>query len=106
MRNEEAVELRLWAENDGEFYRQRLAPVYNNLAKKMLDMDTYSPVKACNFLANVLKDAAKSYGREFLADRQNGWKSIFPAWVRREAADAMLHDLMAEVELGNWPVAS
>lgn len=95
----EAVELRLWADNDSVSYA-RTGPALELLAKRMLRED-YSAAKASQFLADVLKDAAKSYEREFMLP--GAWKTVFPRWVRLEAADAMLHDLWAEVELGNMP---
>lgn len=96
---DEAVELRLWAENDGATYK-RTGAALELLAAKMLRED-YSPSKACAFLADVLKDAAKSYEREFMTSR--AWKTVFPRWVRMEAADAMLASLYEEVQLGNMP---
>jgi hypothetical protein len=95
----EAVELRLWADNDSASYK-RTGPALELLAKKML-RDDYSAAKASQFLADVLKDAAKTYEAEFMTP--GSWKTVFPRWVRLEAADAMLADLWAEVELGNMP---
>ena len=100
----EATELRLWADNDGPTYRTRTGPALDNLARKM-QRDDYSAAKASQFLADVLKDAAKSYAREFCSN-PNEWKTLFPRWVRLEAADAMLASLWAEVELGNMPAGA
>lgn len=96
---DEATELRLWADNDAPTYK-RTGAVLELLAKKM-QRDDYSPTKACAFLADVLKDAAKSYEREFMTD--GSWKTVFPRWVRMEAADSMLASLWEEVQLGNMP---
>ena len=96
----EATELRLWADNDGASYKRSTGPALANIAKKMHNLDTYSAAKASQFLADVLKDAAKTYEAEFMLPGQ--WKSVFPRWVRLEAADAMLASLWAEVELGNY----
>ena len=99
----EATELRLWADNDGPSYKRSTGPALANLAKKM-KQDDYSAAKASQFLADVLKDAAKTYEAEFMNFGE--WRKVFPRWVRLEAADAMLHSLWNEVELGNYDQAS
>ena len=98
----EAVELVLYADNDGATYRRRTFPVLNNLARKMGKGD-YDRERAVAFLEDALKDAAKSYGREFMAGDA---LDVFTPAVRREAAQIMLESLASEVKLGNMPVRS
>lgn len=78
----ESHELALYAENNGDLYRQRIEPVIKNLRRK-ISKGIYDPVKALMLWKYVADDAAKRYGKEFGNDDGYG---IFSPAVRRETA--------------------
>ena len=61
-----ATELRLFADNDGDLYRQRTRPILANLGKKFR-AGTYQSDLACKLWFSWAADAAKRYVAEFAA---------------------------------------
>jgi hypothetical protein len=96
----EAVELRLWADNDGPSYHRRTVYVLRNIAKRIGRPD-YDHDRAVAFLTDGLVDAAKTYEHDHMTPGE--WKQVFPPAVRREAAEMMVTSLEDEVALGNMP---
>lgn len=94
----EAVELRLWADNDSDSYHARTLPALRAIQKHF--GPNFDRERAVRFLAGALAEAAKSYGREFLSGPRE-WSTVFPPEARAEAAEMMLDSLEAEYALGN-----
>lgn len=86
---EAAKELALFAENDGDLYRQRITPCITNLAKKMVKgvFDKEKSVKLWQYVAD---DAAKRYQKEF--------GDTFNAGTRRMTAAMLADSYMEEIE--------
>ena len=86
--NENQVdELKLFAENDWDLYRQRIYPVHKNLMRKIA-AGTYNHELAKKLWKYVADDAAKRYGKEFGSG--DGFKIFSPA--DRKAVAEVLAD--------------
>lgn len=83
--SEESRELALFAENDGDLYRQRIEPIIKNLALKKIK-GIYDPVKALTLWKYAADDAAKRYTKDFDIPQRAGSYGIFTPEMRREAA--------------------
>ncbi len=75
--SEASSELRQFADNDSDLYRQSMQPIRDALGKKM-DKGQYDPAKATKLYGYHADRAAKAYAKQF-------GTSFSPA-VRREAA--------------------
>ena len=82
-----ARELQLTAENDADLYRQRLTPIYKNLARKKAK-GIYNHKLAVKLMRYAVDEANKKYKKEF------GY-SFNPA-TRDKVAEAMTRQFEAE----------
>ena len=60
----EVRELELYTENDGAIYRQRLVPIYKNLARKKTKK-IYNHTMAIKLMTHAVNDANKKYKKEY-----------------------------------------
>lgn len=81
-----AQELTLFAENDGDLYRQMRRPIELNLLKKYTKK-TYSSALAVKAWTHFADTAAKKYAKEFASPRE--WNIIFTPATRKLAAEFM-----------------
>lgn len=98
--SDESRELRLFADNDSNLYRQSTTPVMQNLQKKY-DADTYDPDKAKTLYGYHADRAAQAYAKEFGGPGQK-WHQMFSPEVRREAAAHWESENRSEFANGNW----
>jgi len=75
-------ELYLFAVNDGNLYRQRIAPIIKNLQRK-IKKDIYDPTLALKLWKYAADDAAQRYTKEYGTGKGYG---IFTPTVRRYTA--------------------
>lgn len=61
---DEAMELKLYIDNDGDLYRQRLVPIVKNIQRKMKS-GKYDHSKAPKLWMYLVDDGAKKYSKEF-----------------------------------------
>jgi len=96
--SDEAHELVLFGENDGDLYRQRTVPIQKNLSKKFAkgDYDSNLAVKLWKYWAD---DAAKRYSKQHSTG--DDWKQIFSVSDRMMAAGYMEATWNDELEAGN-----
>lgn len=92
----ESRELVLYAENNGDLYRQRIQPVLVNLRKK-LSKKTYDANKALVLWKYVADDAAQRYTKEFGSGGTNGSYGIFSPEDRRIAAKELAENYDEEL---------
>jgi len=59
-------ELKLFIDNDGQLYKQRLIPIVKNIQRKMKS-GKYDHKKAPKLWMYLVKDGAKKYEKEFAA---------------------------------------
>jgi len=96
--SDEAHELVLFGENDGDLYRQRTTPIVKNLARKMAK-GVYDSELAKKLWMYWATDAAKRYAQQHSVGTD--WNRIFNTSVRREVAAYMEDYWKGELELGN-----
>ena len=60
----EAIELKLYIENDGDLYKQRLIPIVKNIQRKMKS-GKYDHSKAPKLWKYLVDDGAKKYAKEY-----------------------------------------
>ena len=58
------IELKLYIENDGQLYKQRLIPIVKNIQRKMKS-GKYDHKKAPKLWKYLVDDGAKKYQKEF-----------------------------------------
>ena len=58
------IELKLYIENDGQLYKQRLIPIVKNIQRKMKS-GKYDHKKAPKLWMYLVDDGAKKYQKEF-----------------------------------------
>ena len=58
------IELKLYIENDGDLYKQRIIPIVKNIQKKMKS-GKYDHKKAPKLWMYLVTDGAKKYAKEF-----------------------------------------
>lgn len=103
-----AAELKLYIENDKDFYRQQARPIMKNLANKMA-RGLYDPVKAIRFWMYLVDEGAKRYVKEFGAPKEK-WNNVFSKqerWVTakkfaEEFEDAVNNDNLDVDELADY----
>ena len=96
--SDEARELILYGENDGNLYRQRTVPIIKNLSKKFAK-GVYDSELAKKLWMYWATDAAKRYAREHSTG--DDWNRIFSVAVRKEVAEYMEDYWRQELEAGN-----
>lgn len=95
----EVRELKLFAENDQQIYRQQMA-IYQNLVHK-LDVGKYDPELAIKGFQYASDMAAKRYQQEFGVPGE----PIFSVAVRREVARQMRDEFEQNIETGEYDLA-
>jgi hypothetical protein len=95
----EVRELKLFAENDQQVYRQQMA-VYQNLVHK-LDAGDYDSELAIRGFQHTADLAAKRYQQEFGVPGE----PIFSVSVRREVARQMRDEFEQNIETGEYDLA-
>lgn len=81
-----ASELKLTTENDGDIYRQHIAPILKNLATKKAS-GKYDREKAVKLFMYLAEAGARLYAKTF-GQGEHEWHGMFPVPVRRLAATA------------------
>ena len=94
-----ARELILFAENDGDLYRQTTQAILKNLATKKA-AGKYDGEKAVQGFMYLAEAGARAYAKNF--DNEKNWHSIFPMSVRRAAATHWRDEFEKEYALGNY----
>lgn len=89
-----ATELVLYAENDGDLYRQMLRPIESNLIKKARK-GTYDSKLALKAWVGFADAAAKKYAKEFASP--GDWNKIFTPATRHMAAKEILRHFEGEL---------
>ena len=96
--SDEAYELVLFGENDGDLYRQRTVPIQKNLTKKW-DKGVYDHDLAVKLWKYWATDAAKRYAQQHSTG--DDWNRIFSVADRMQAAEYMADNWEEELEAGN-----
>ena len=97
--SDEARELELYAENDGDLYQQSGVPIMKNLSKKF-KKGTYDSALAAKLWKYHADRAAKAYSQEHSTG--DDWKTMFNPAVRMEMARSMEASWKSEMEAGNF----
>lgn len=98
--SDEARELELFIENDGQLYRQQYAPIIQNLMRKRNKgkYDFALSIKLFMYLADA---GAKKYHAEF-GTPGTPWNEVFPKATRMEVAKSLAESFQAEAEAGGY----
>lgn len=94
-----AQELKLYADNHSDLYRQSFQPIVSNLGKKM-DKGTYDPDKAEKLWGYHADRAAQAYAKEFGGGQK--WHQMFTPSDRRQAAHAFETDNRERIRSGEF----
>lgn len=98
---DEARELQLFIENDGELYRQQYQPILKNLANKKAK-GIYNHEKAVKLFMYLVDNGARKYNKEFDTGRFEINIMVFPKNVRLIVAENLTRDFEVEYNLGNY----
>lgn len=98
--SDDAVELVLYIENDGDLYRQQYQPILKNLANKRAN-GIYQIPAAQKLMGYLVESGAKKYAKEFGSPGQP-WHKMFSVAVRKEAAADLEKKFRAEDDLGAY----
>ena len=93
-------ELELYAENDGDLYRQSYMPIAKNLSKKF-QKGVYNEDLAKKVWKYHADRAAQKYGKEFCEGTKDGLRMFSPD-TRRALAAELEESWRSEMELGNF----
>ena len=88
---DEAMELKLYIDNDGDLYRQRLVPIVKNIQRKMKS-GKYDHSKAPKLWMYLVDDGAKKYSKEFPGVK-------FDKKVRQYVAQEFADEYKDEIEV-------
>jgi hypothetical protein len=94
--SDDAKELVLYIDNDGDLYRQRTVPIMESLKRKLRG-GTYDPAKAPALWKYLVDVGAKKYAKEFATSDWN-----FTPEVRRETAGVMAEKFLRDVAGGEY----
>jgi hypothetical protein len=97
--SDEAHELVLFGENDGDLYNQRTVPIQKNLTKKW-DKGTYDHDLAVKLWKYWADDAAMRYAKMHGSPNIK-WSNMFSVADRMQAAEYMADNWEEELEAGN-----
>ena len=97
--SDEARELELFADNDGQLYRQSGVPIMKNLSKKF-KKGTYDSALAAKLWKYHADSAAKKYSQDHSTG--DDWKTMFTPRDRMEMARSMEDSWKSEMEAGNF----
>lgn len=95
----ESKELVIFADSDTDFYREKIFPVRKNLSRKYI-AGKYDHALSVKLWKYVADDAAKRYAAEYGESRN--WNRMFSVADRKEAAQDMADDWLAEMDAGNF----
>lgn len=98
------AELKLFTENDADIYRQSTTPIIRNLMTKRA-RGLYDHDKAVKIFMYLAEAGARKYAREH-GGGEHEWSKIFPANVRRKAAEEWRDEFETEADLGNYDNAT
>lgn len=93
----DARELELYAENNSDLYRQRLTPIYNNLARKK-KKGIYNHALAVKLMRYAVDDATKRYMKENTGSTKG---YMFSVETRNAVAESMVRSFEAEYRANN-----
>ena len=89
---DEARELKLYIDNDGDLYKQRLIPIVKNIQRKMKS-GKYDHKKAPKLWKYLVDDGAKKYAKEFPGVK---FSKVVKDAVAEEYADEYYEELNAQ----------
>jgi hypothetical protein len=95
-RNETAVELALYAVNDGELYASQAMTICRAMAKRQL-AGTYDPTLAMKSWVHLATSAAHKYNAEFCS-RDSVWHEVFEVADRKDAAHIIADHYSDQIE--------
>ena len=98
--SQEAVELELYINNDGQLYKSQFMPQVKNLMKKRAK-GQYDSNKAIKMFMYLVDAGAKKYIQEF-ASSDTKVADIFPKKIRAEVAESIRDDFESEAEIGGY----
>ena len=93
-----AREIELFAENDGDLYRQQRRPILINLSKKY-QKGTYYNLKAAKLWRYFIDTAMKKYQKEF--GGRGAWHKLLSTSDRQILAEKWAEETRQEFESGN-----
>ena len=93
-------ELELYAENDGDLYRQSRLPIIKNIQRK-LKSNKYKHELAPKLWGYYVENAAKKYAREF-ASSPAEWKNMFVKKDRDILAQKLADYYIDEIRIGAY----
>ena len=89
---DEARELKMYIDNDGDLYKQRLIPIVKNIQRKMKS-GKYDHNKAPKLWKYLVDDGAKKYQKEFPGVK---FSKVVKDAVAEEYADEYYEELNAQ----------
>ena len=95
-----AREIQLFAENDGDLYRQQRRPILVNLSRKH-KKGTYDIAKAAKLWRYFIDSAMKKYQKDF-GSRGGKWSDLLSTSDRQLLAEQFAQETKDEFDLGNY----
>jgi len=92
---DEARELLLYIENDGDLYRQQFTPILKNLTAKKA-RGIYEHDKAVKLFLYLVESGAKKYAKEF----GGTWNLMFSIPARKSVAESLTESFEVEYRNG------
>lgn len=99
-----ARELKIFAENDADLYRQKTTPIVRNLRTKQA-RGVYDHERAVDAFMYLAEAGARKYAREF-STGEHEWSKMFPRDVRLAVSREWRDEFEAESALGNYDNAT
>lgn len=100
MDQDAARELKLFAENDADLYRQKTTPIVRNLRTKQAQ-GRYDRERAVDAFMYLAEAGARKYAKEF-GTGEHEWSKIFPKDVRLAVSREWRDEFESESALGNY----
>jgi hypothetical protein len=98
--SDEARELKLFIENDGDLYRQQGQPILKNLTVKKAQ-GKYDSAKAVKLYMYLMDNGAKKYFKQFGSPGMK-WMDMFPKKARLEAAKEFVEEFEEAFDDGEY----
>jgi hypothetical protein len=98
--SDEARELKLFIENDGDLYRQQHQPIIKNLTVKKAQ-EKYDSAKAAKLYMYLMDNGAKKYFKQFGSPGMK-WMDMFPKKARMEAAKEFVEEFEEAFDDGEY----
>ena len=95
-----AREIELYAENDGDLYRQQRRPILQNLTRKY-KKGTYDVAKAAKLWRYFIDTAMKKYNKDF-GSKGDKWHTLLSTHDRQLLAEKWAKETKDEFDLGNY----